>query len=410
MRYSGILIKSAGESSGLPRTGKNFGALAALFGVLLLGGCGITRNDGGIFCRTGCDDPNKMRDFFCDCVDRPSETPPPVTSAPNNHLSASCMCSLGGGNYSAWFFDGLQSKDWALNRTMTITASSCAYINVCPRVTTPTGGYQYNVVTGTLRMRVQQSGWDARFGGNYLVGPDQQQQGRLSDGNFDVAQVVEVPTEEASTPHEMLSQAAADVAPDRGRDAAEQDLAFAPGDQFQLAQAGSPGSAPLRCENLCDPSQPSPYCAFVTLGPPQRSAFSTLFSLANDQGAALYPADFVRNIFNVAQDPCGRTDTEISAGKITNRGTGACRISTRSTAAGIAVNVDLSVPETLSGDVARVANGQVVTFSDPATSMALEFSESSFNADFGGTLTRLVARRDRLFWQTERGCISVGLQ
>lgn len=176
----------------------------------------------------------------------------------------------------------------------------------------------------------------------------------------------------------------------------------------RLAQAS--GTPAPRCEALCDPSHPSPYCAFLQLGQANyKTALAQLFKMSHDDGVADYPTPLLVSLFDLDSDPCGRTTTTIRNGVISNTGR-ACRISASSSSYAGAITANLSVPTTIQGDISSSPDHETIQFGDKSKSMVLELSDGGLNSDFGGVLTRLVAFRDKIVWQTENGCVSVSIQ
>lgn len=176
----------------------------------------------------------------------------------------------------------------------------------------------------------------------------------------------------------------------------------------KLAQAS--GTPAPRCEALCDPLHPSPYCAFLQLGQASyKTALAQLFKMSHDDGVADYPAPLLTSLFDLDSDPCGRTTTTIRNGVISNTGL-ACRISAGSSSSAGAITANLSVPVTIQGDIVSSPDHETIQFGDKSKSMVLELSDSGLNSDFGGSLTRLVAFRDKIVWQTENGCVSISTQ
>jgi hypothetical protein len=406
---------------------------------LSLSACGIGRSDGGLFCSTGCSNPNEVRDSFCGCYPKSAQTP---TSPGNtgNSLSfiADCMCDDHTGTYSAWFFDSLTAKDWTLNKKIKVSSTHCAWLNVCPVQQTGDGGEQYSVVTGSTSLMVSQTGWDARFGGNYVRGTPVNDHAMLpgpraiygatydgvspaaatlaSFANDRLAASIAPMTEslpvqfapdllaaEVSRVPLMSPMPPAPILEATFRPLAQSEIPVREG-IVEVAQ-----SSPLPCETLCDPQKPTPYCTSLTLGGPSKAAFLQLFKLAHDQGVALYPQDLVLGLFDVAKDPCDRSSTTISNGVIRNVG-GGCLVTTTSNVGNLSISATLDVPTTLSGNITRGTDTETIDFPNPATAITLAFSDTSFQSGFGGKVARLTARRDRLIWQTDKRCIAVGLQ
>ena len=176
----------------------------------------------------------------------------------------------------------------------------------------------------------------------------------------------------------------------------------------KLAQASR--SPTPRCEALCDPLHPSPFCAFLQLGEANyRLALAQLFKMSHDDGIADYPAPLLTSLFDLDSDPCGRSTTTIRNGIISNSGQ-ACLISAGSSSSVGSVVAKLTVPSTIEGRIVSSSDRETIEFSDKSKSMSLELSDSGLNSDFGGLLTRLIAFRDKIVWQTENGCVSVSTQ
>ena len=406
---------------------------------LSLSACGIGRSDGGLFCSTGCSNPNEVRDSFCGCYPKSTQTPTyPGNTGNSLSFVADCMCDDHTGTYSAWFFDSLTAKDWTLNKKIKVSSTHCAWLNVCPVQQTSDGGEQYSVVTGSTSLMVSQTGWDARFGGNYVRGTPVNDHAMLPGpraiygGAYDGVSLVAATL--AASANDTLASSYAPVTEFPPAQSPPEPLAadvrrvplmspMPPAPILEatfrpLAHSEMPAregivevaqSSPLPCETLCDPQKPTPYCSSLTLGGPSKAAFLQLFKLAHDQGVALYPQDLVLGLFDVAKDPCDRSSTTISNGVIRNVG-GGCLVTTTSNVGNLSISATLDVPTTLSGTITRGSDTETIEFPNPATALTLGFSNTSFQSDFGGKVARLTARRDRLIWQTDKRCVAVDLQ
>jgi hypothetical protein len=418
---------------------------AANLAVLGMGlsSCGLGRSDGGLFCSTGCSNPGEVRDSFCGCNQKPTATPTrPGNGGGTLSFVADCMCDDRTGTYSAWFFDNLTEKDWTLNKNVRVSSSRCAWLNVCPVQSTGDGGEQYFIVTGVASLMINQTGWDARFGGNFIRGKVVDDHAMLpgpraiygqTGANSSLA-AVEL---NSIIIDRLATSVASDFATDRPEDvnadrpvvdgtrvplmspmpsapiieaAFRTNVTAATSTPITVIDAAQPSSiAPLPCETLCDPQKPTPYCTSLTLGGPTKAAFLQLFQLAHDQGVAMYPPDLVLGLFDVAKDPCDRSNTVISNGVIANTG-GGCLVTTKSNVGNLTISATLDIPTTLSGTIIRASDKETIDFPNQSTALTLAFSDPSFQSDFGGKITRLTAKRDRLIWQTEKRCIAVGLQ
>lgn len=396
------------------------GALAVAALGLALSACGANRSDSGLFCSSACSNPNEARDFLCGCYPKVSQIP---THDDNDkpdtvNLVADCLCDDRTGTYSAWFFNDTTEKTWLLNKRVRVAQTQCAWLNVCPMRHEADGSERYFTVSTPKPLKVTLVGSSGQWGANYVRGTLVDNHAALAGpralpatmtGSDVFAATLALAVEQQLATQAVLTvPAAAELAPARRRPVVEAVArlpAPAVDNGIQLAQT----TAPLPCETLCDPQKPTPYCTSVVLGGSTPAAFRQLFELSHDQGVALYPKDLVQGLFEVDSDPCTRSDTTITDGVIRNTG-GACSLTTRSTFGGLTITASLDVPATLSGNIVRTATAETIDFPDAATAMTLSFENESFQSDFGGRVTRLIASPDRLIWQTAKRCLALGLQ
>ena len=400
-----------------------------------LAACGIGRSDGGLFCSTACPDPGDARDSFCGCNKKITQTP---TRPGNGNGSASfvadCICDNRQGNYTAWLFDNLTSKPWTIGKRVTVTANTCKWVNACSADPTDDGGTQYHTVTGTVAIDVTNTGADANYGGNYISGRALSSHAFIPDGGnkfYSEYGMFTAPEQNFSSPlsnyyeSEFASKLVSNDVTKLSRFDAEgisasvlkttfhrtDSIADVLTNQYPILEIAQSTASPIiSCEALCDPKSPTPFCTSLILGGTPKTAFSQLFQMAHDEGVATYPQSLLLSIFDVANDPCERSETTIINGKLRNTG-GGCLVTTSSTIGAKTFSASLDFPTTLSGDIAGGPDTETVDFPNGDTALTLSFSDPSFDASFGGKLRRFTARKDRILWQTDKQkCIAIGLQ
>ena len=308
-------------------------------------------------------------------------------------------------------------------------------VKCCPVFPSGDGGEQYSIVTGAASIQVKNTGWDARFGGNYisgtvvtdhtmLGGPRTKNGYAENEDNLaaaelqfaDYRKVIDTFAPNADIDNSSAGRGLSGIqraherlmspAPATALEASFKAVVKPPSDGSDIIDAANTNPVtPLPCETLCDPANPTPYCSSLTLGGQSKNAFLTLFKLAHEQGVAISPEIWFWP-FRRGESPCDRSNTTITDGVITNVG-GGCLVTSTANVGNMALTTTLDVPTTLSGQITRSPDAETIDFKNPATSITLAFSDTTFQANFGGKIARLTARRDRLIWQTDKRCIAV---
>lgn len=327
-----------------------------------LAGCG---NLG--LCRNKCDPP-LVHDSFCGCVDW-SKKPTPGSSVPY----AGCICQYSSGVIGAWF-PYKPAIYPETNRNLTVFASGCSDLTVCDRVRTE-DGERSTYITG--RVTIAPTNWvrsdNLIYGGSVwaLFGRRVTEHAYL-EHNYTPINMHAV--KRLTSLLRMIENAAFHNTIDA-------------------------------CRAACNSG--SPYCITTTVDQVQTKGLLGLQKLLIATPSSIPPHTLL-SLFHVDSDPCGRTDTVISDGKIENKGD-ACDLAARADVGG--AGAVLSVPGVLSGNIKTQGSLVSIEFPFPETRAQLHFSDNDLDADWGGDIKSAYADESSAgFAVGESSCVRVRLK
>ena len=174
----------------------------------------------------------------------------------------------------------------------------------------------------------------------------------------------------------------------------------------QYFLAGSLAAHDFDCASEC--KNQSPLCLILDdelTGIDVGGAFGELFERLQEPKPLTIEKEYLQGLFDVAEDPCERSDTTFTNSNMTNKGN-ACSVTTRISEEGAEeLGAELVVPELLSADVAFASDEIIFTLGDVRPNLFLVIYDEDLQADWGGHVSKINFQDEQSVFWTDAGCI-----
>ena len=162
---------------------------------------------------------------------------------------------------------------------------------------------------------------------------------------------------------------------------------------------------PLDCKSEC--SSNSEFCIYGSLTDDIKNSLLKLYTRLGSLGSEgrIYKSELMK-IFNQTDDPCNRDNTVFTGTQIVNTGK-ECVFSVP--IPDWEVEVEIGMPTRIAGSWSFNNGDLSVAFADKATSMELRIDDEGLDSEWGGRIRSVRASREKVHFETENGCMAVGL-
>lgn len=347
--------------------------LAAGIPMILLAAC-----DNPPYCSEPCHNPRHARDPFCDCYD-PNARPTGSGSSGNQDssrtpvatLEAQCICPYSNGLVGAYF--NYQPSEYNSFRKVKVTATGCIDLTRCEIIDAGDGAYTQPFQTGTVELVPQT--WNRSPTNIYtLLGYPVNQTARHEE------------------PSGIMKAS----------------LSFGAGTYLRLNRLlhkAQFSNDPASCTKAC--TEGSPYCMSDDLPTATANSIAALYDRLTVTVDGTIEESFLKDLFDVQGDPCGRGDTKIGTDIFENEGD-LCFIT--SNIPQVDVGLEVSVPPRLSGSIERSTDLLIFRFPDVENAPYLKIEDELLHSDWGGTIKSVTASSQNVtFAVGAKSCIQVAL-
>jgi hypothetical protein len=184
--------------------------------------------------------------------------------------------------------------------------------------------------------------------------------------------------------------------------------------RFWLMAGTQPGQSkppddPTECEEQCNSGRTFCLRVGVDVASNLVDKVGNTREMLEDKTRSRITRAELANVYGQDDKECPRGDTILGSANFSNTGKSECMIQTDVSTQAASMPIKISIPTVLSGSRRTAPGDLVLTFPNTKHAPRLTLGDSAYDRDYGGSVSRVHASKDRAIISTSNGCIALAI-